>query len=238
MAALRLLALLSAVGAAAAISANVIDRIVLDEELDISRPDIEYALKDESFAEGNDETERDDEEDMNIEMDHIDDYITKTSYLNISAFVRPLVKNSKTLTSSPATTAGDAGMCVPACYRHGKLSHKPKVKCDRFICKACAQCFGKPSGGSLCWNSYSSMITRVRAGLDDIPGCGGKAESQSDTVCKLPMGKEAFDTCDLLGEACAGVMVSPDFPSVILKGPFTSDADIRTGTAKWFMCVK
>jgi hypothetical protein len=243
MARLELLALLLAVVAAAAASANKIDRIVLGEDLaEAADPDAEFALVDSQFTDESDETERDDEEDMNIEMDHVDDYILKTSYLNLTSAFHAgpgtTSADKKLTTSSHAPEQGIAGMCVPACYRHGKLSHKPKVKCDRFICKACAQCYGKPSGSSLCHNSYSSMITRVKYGMDDIPNCGGHATSLADGKCKLPMGKAAFDTCDLLGNQCAGVMVSHDVSSVVLKGPFPQEADIKTGTSKWYMCVK
>jgi hypothetical protein len=230
MAALRNVLLALLLAAVAAIPASTPSRTVAAMQDDDLGSDAEYVISESEFAEGTDETERDDEEDLNTEMDHVDEMILASVASNSSTAINLRA-------STPASERGDAGMCVPACYRHGKLSHKPKVKCDRFICKACAECYNKPGGGSSCMNRYSSMITRVKHGHAEIPGCGGKADSKDPATCKLPAGKSAFDTCDILGEKCAGLLVSHNADTVVLKGPYV-EVDVKKGSAKWFMCVK
>merc|ERR1719473_52133 len=229
MAALRnfLLALLLA--AIAAVPSPVPARTVAAKQVPAEDlgADAEFALSDAEFAEGTDETERDDEEDLATEMDHVDELLLSGAMA--------LTSLSRSSTSAPER--GDAGKCVPACYRHGKLMHKPKVKCDRFICKACAECFQKPSGSSACYNGYSSMITRVKHDHAEISNCDGKADSLSSDACKVKSGKEAFDLCDILGEKCAGILTSHSAGNVVLKGPYV-ESDIKKGESKWFMCVK
>jgi hypothetical protein len=228
--ALRNLLLALVLAAAMAVPSSTPSRTVRAMQDEADDPDLMYAISEAEFAEGTDETERDDEEDLNTEMDHVDEMILASVASNSSDGAINL------RSSTPAPERGDAGMCVPACYRHGKLAHKPKVKCDRFICKACAECFNKP-GSSSCMNRYSSMITRVRHGHAEIPNCDGKADSKDPKTCKMPAGKNAFDTCDILGEKCAGILTSHTADTVVLKGPYVED-DVKKGSAKWFMCVK
>jgi hypothetical protein len=231
-----LLALLLAVVVAAVPAPEPPRKVSAQEEAAQDDEDKLFAMSDAEFAEGTDETERDDEEDLDTEVEHVDEYLKASISGNISAV---------NLATQAPEKRGEAGMCVPACYRHGQLAHKPKVKCDRFICKACSECLGKP-GSSLCRNEYTSMITRVKNGHSDIPNCGGKADTldPSGSKCRLPFGtspnKNApFDVCDSLAGKCTGLLVSHTQDSVILKGPFY-DGDIKTGSIplKFIMCVK
>jgi hypothetical protein len=238
-----LLALFFAVAAAA--PNDVPSRTVsaMDEEGDT---DVDLAIDENEWANGTDETERDDEDDLNSEMEGVEAYFSALVANTSSVSFRSQGPTHPDGSSStPAPERGDAGKCVPACYRHGHLAHKPRVKCDRFICKACAECFGKP-GSAICRNEYTSMITRVKNGHEDIPNCGGKADSidKSGKKCRLPYGEApnknaAFDVCDLLGEGCAGILVSHTLDTVVLKGPYV-EKDVKKGSIelKYMMCVK